>query len=1532
MVVDHLQFPIFLLLCEHFLCFERCDEMAPGRQKVATTVLSTQVLSHDGRTVLVEAGSFAPMQWFLQHGLGPSAEESGEPPKKRRRVGVDHQAKPDNVQGRDPDDILLYRTTIDLHFPDTLSGGPLTPELLEQHVRFDYDEALPVVASVEKSMEGATSLRIVLPTKKGAILAMETTELPSAVIDKLGGPQRRQSRYSPMPAERPATRLDCTLTRSRGSRDTVVRLDVSTHWKCGVSAFPQGLPTRRVQVYPDYDALTAVLPNGARDAIDHSLPWTPQDFYESVHVPSSDADTQGDFNDVLQSELYPFQRRAVHWMLTREGFRYDAGHIQRLPAADIGEDFQHVVEAEDALGQVCYINHLQGTIQRDPPDKIRVHGGILAEEMGLGKTVELMALISANSRSSDMPHEVYDDYTGVKLRPSKATLIITPASILSQWQAEFLRHAPKLNVLIYDGVTSKQMRNQDLKEAVSDMCTKYDVVLATYQTLRKEVHFAEEPPKRDMRAAPKVERKRSPLVMIQWWRLCLDEAQMVESGVSAAARVACRLPRVNSWAVSGTPLKKDVQDLHGLLVFLRFEPLSADAKLWTHLITNHRHLFRRIFRNIALRHTKAQIRDELRLPPQKRIVLTVPFTAIEQQHYTTLFSDMCQAVRVNSDGSPQYEDWDPEDSVIVEAMRNFLSRLRQTCLHPQVGVRNRRALGRGSGPLRTVDEVLEVMIEQKQSLIRVGERTLLGAQLSRAHILGNAGDDQHRAENALEIYIGAMQTSERFVKDGRQRLAKAKDSQGEKDFVDNDTADEDSSSESTQVIGRLRSGLRTSLQLQHSCVFYAATACFQIKSNEQLVEPNSVRFQDLEKQEVELYENAKIIRRELLKDKSRKAEGLMKRIGTLVTKDNFTKMPQVKRLKDFGGIESRRIVETSDALFTVVTEQGKIIDTWRAKMAEYLLKPLVDKDDAEIEMTGDEYEDSTKLQDELYAYFDAIKAVQADLNTFITSEDAVLIDYEVKQRIRDVKTWLDPEVPEERKPTPPHAPELTLELCAIRNKFRARKQDGFSIRALIHEVRSIETSLQMYESGPRAAERNMMHNHLVSLQSVFSSFSKALLGLEKEIDLFRETQNQRLEFYRQLQELSDDVQPHKEVLDETLDLVGLQIATQKEEEQSVALAKLKTQERYLLSLRDESGAQDGSRICVICRDAFENGVLTVCGHQYCKECIQHWWSEHKTCPVCKRRLTTNDFHNITYKPRELRAQEEVPTGPSSPHETSPSTSRHSSIYSDVDSQLMQEIKSIDLPASYGTKIDTLGRHLHWIREHDPGAKSIVFSQYREFLDVLGTALNDFKIGYNRLGRAGAAEKFKNDPSIDCLLLDAKTDSSGLTLVNATHVFICEPLIQTAVELQAIARVHRIGQTRPTTVWMYLINDTVEEAIYEISVARRIAHVQARQSSRAQQQQQKSRSATPALLQETAIDAANSDELQSAPLSKLLSAGRGGGELVGNDDLWQCLFGKAQGQQQTTKTLQPRVEKEAEVGRFLRAEAAEERARDVGAAR
>lgn len=160
---------------------------------------------------------------------------------------------------------------------------------------------------------------------------------------------------------------------------------------------------------------------------------------------------------------------------------------------------------------------------------------------------------------------------------------------------------------------------------------------------------------------------------------------------------------------------------------------------------------------------------------------------------------------------------------------------------------------------------------------------------------------------------------------------------------------------------------------------------------------------------------------------------------------------------------------------------------------------------------------------------------------------------------------------------------------------------------------------------------------------------------------------------------------------------------------------------------------------------FVSGVLTVCGHKYCTYCVRLWWRAHRTCPICKKPLRLRDFHQITYKPQDLVAQEEEPSAKFD-HE------RHSqnAIYSDISSGVLNEIKNIDLDDSFGTKIDTLARHIMWLREHDPGAKSIVFSQYKNFLTVLQRAFHRFKIVSSSVDTPGGIERFKKDPAVRCL--------------------------------------------------------------------------------------------------------------------------------------------------------------------------------------
>lgn len=316
-----------------------------------------------------------------------------------------------------------------------------------------------------------------------------------------------------------------------------------------------------------------------------------------------------------------------------------------------------------------------------------------------------------------------------------------------------------------------------------------------------------------------------------------------------------------------------------------------------------------------------------------------------------------------------------------------------------------------------------------------------------------------------------------------------------------------------------------------------------------------------------------------------------------------------------------------------------------------------------------------------------------------------------------------------------------------------------------------------------------------------------------------------------------------------------------------------------------------------------------------------WWGQHHNCPVCKRILSLKNFYDITYKPAEVAVQAESSLSRTSPVGTSSERPSSQTIYSDVSVTMLSQIKNIDLPGfSYGSKVDFLCRHLIWLRQNDPGSKAVIFSQYREFLGVLARAFTACGIQFGRIDDKDGVEKFKSRPTVECFLLHAKAHSAGLNLVVANHVFLCEPLINTAIELQAIARVHRIGQYRPTTVWMYLIADTVEESIYGISVNRRLAHLKSSASSEHDARQK------TGSVQETALDMANSIELQEADLTRLFEKhGKAGGEMVETSDLWPCLFGRIK-KKEAVMAGMAGTEAGNEIDRFLRDEAAMNRAR------
>mmetsp|Transcript_3018 Transcript_3018/g.8470 ORF Transcript_3018/g.8470 Transcript_3018/m.8470 type:complete len:308 (+) Transcript_3018:131-1054(+) len=107
------------------------------------------------------------------------------------------------------------------------------------------------------------------------------------------------------------------------------------------------------------------------------------------------------------------------------------------------------------------------------------------------------------------------------------------------------------------------------------------------------------------------------------------------------------------------------------------------------------------------------------------------------------------------------------------------------------------------------------------------------------------------------------------------------------------------------------------------------------------------------------------------------------------------------------------------------------------------------------------------------------------------------------------------------------------------------------------------------------------------------------------------------------------------------------------------------------------------------------------------------------------------------------------------------------------------------------------------------------------LAVVATALARNRVPYLRCkggrGISKGLRQFRADPSFVALLLLFKNGANGLNVTEATHVLLCEPTLDAAAEAQAVGRVHRIGQTRPTTVHRFVVQDTVEERVLALAL-------------------------------------------------------------------------------------------------------------------
>jgi len=136
------------------------------------------------------------------------------------------------------------------------------------------------------------------------------------------------------------------------------------------------------------------------------------------------------------------------------------------------------------------------------------------------------------------------------------------------------------------------------------------------------------------------------------------------------------------------------------------------------------------------------------------------------------------------------------------------------------------------------------------------------------------------------------------------------------------------------------------------------------------------------------------------------------------------------------------------------------------------------------------------------------------------------------------------------------------------------------------------------------------------------------------------------------------------------------------------------------------------------------------------------------------------------------------------------------------------------------KFNDILHHLNVIRKG--GHKVLIFSQFVSYLKMFKAEFEKNKWSHSILTgdmtsdkREAQIKQFKEREDVHFFLISLKAGGTGLNLTQADYVFIADPWWNPAAEQQAIARAHRIGQTRNVIAIKFITKDSIEEKILKL---------------------------------------------------------------------------------------------------------------------
>jgi SNF2 family DNA or RNA helicase len=238
---------------------------------------------------------------------------------------------------------------------------------------------------------------------------------------------------------------------------------------------------------------------------------------------------------------------------------------------------------------------------------------VLADEMGLGKTMQTVVALRLLAQQGHV----------------RRALLVCPKPLVTNWRREFAQWAPELPVTIVEGGQSQ--RQWLWKRAAAG------VLLANYELL--------------VRDRAMVSGGQTPFDL-----MVIDEAQRIKNRAGATHDAVCEVPRMRSWALTGTPIENSADDLVGIFDFVAPGTLRPQMKTAA---------IRRAVSDHVLRRTKDNVLTQL--PPKMFRDAELSLTAEQCESYQRAEDD--GVIRLNSMGA----------ELTIQHVFELVLRLKQIC-------------------------------------------------------------------------------------------------------------------------------------------------------------------------------------------------------------------------------------------------------------------------------------------------------------------------------------------------------------------------------------------------------------------------------------------------------------------------------------------------------------------------------------------------------------------------------------------------------------------------------------------------------------------------------------------------------------------------------------------------------------------------------------------------------------------------------------------------------------------------------------